>query len=48
MMNSVINNWIGLFGARPGDLMLILVRRKVPTQEALSELRLEMARQLDG
>ncbi len=43
---TVINNWIRMYGARPGDLILILSGERVSTQEALSELRLEMGRQL--
>ncbi len=43
---DVIQKWIGLSGGRPGDLILILAGDRVATQEALSELRLEMERQL--
>jgi aspartyl-tRNA synthetase len=43
---EVIKKWIDLFKARPGDLLLILAGERESTQEALSELRLEMSRQL--
>ncbi|MGF1585152.1 MAG: aspartate--tRNA ligase [Bacteroidales bacterium] len=43
---SDFDKWVTLFNAQPGDLMLILAGERVPTQEALSELRLEMGRQL--
>ncbi len=43
---QTICNWIKLAGARPGDLILILAGDRIPTQVALSELRLEMGRQL--
>ncbi len=41
-----LRKWIQVAGARPGDLILILSGERVPTQEALSELRLELGRQL--
>lgn len=41
-----IHKWASAAGARPGDLMLILAGDRIATQEALSELRLEMSRQL--
>ncbi len=43
---NALKKWIDLFMARPGDLLLILAGDRVPTQEALSELRLEVGRQL--
>jgi aspartyl-tRNA synthetase len=39
--------WANLFNAKPGDLLLILAGVKYATLKALSELRLEMARQLN-
>ena len=41
-----LRKWIQVAGARPGDLILILSGERIPTQEALSELRLELGRQL--
>ncbi len=38
--------WAGKFGARPGDLLLVLSGDANPTRKALSELRLEMGNQL--
>lgn len=38
--------WAELMGAGPGDLMLVLAGDIAPTQKALSELRLEMGRNL--
>ena len=43
---KAIRKWIEAFRARPGDMLLIMAGDRVPTQEALSELRLEMSRQL--
>ena len=34
--------WAERFGAKPGDLMLILAGKTMPTRKALNELRLEM------
>lgn len=38
--------WAQLFGAKPGDLILVLAGDKVKTQTALCELRLEMGERL--
>jgi len=38
--------WAELMGAKPGDLLLVLAGDIAPTQKALSELRLEMGRNL--
>ncbi len=38
--------WVEKFGAKPGDLILILAGAKTKTQKALSELRLGMGNQL--
>ncbi len=43
---AAIRKWIELSDGRPGDLLLILAGERVSTQGALSELRLEMGRQL--
>jgi aspartyl-tRNA synthetase len=43
---KTLKAWLDLFKARPGDLLLIMAGDRVATQEALSELRLEMGRQL--
>jgi aspartyl-tRNA synthetase len=43
---EIIRKWIELFKAGPGDLLLILAGDREPTQGALSELRLELSRQL--
>ncbi len=45
--NQALRKWIEKTGARPGDLLLILSGERTRTQTALSELRLEMSRQLD-
>lgn len=41
-----LQKWAGLFGAQPGDLVLILSGNKKETLPALGELRLEMGTQL--
>jgi aspartyl-tRNA synthetase len=41
-----LKQWADEFGAKPGDLMLILAGEKNSTRKALGELRLEMGRQL--
>ncbi|HCR91570.1 MAG TPA: aspartate--tRNA ligase, partial [Prolixibacteraceae bacterium] len=41
-----LKKWADLFGAKPGDLILVLSGAKEQTQKALGELRLEMANQL--
>ena len=38
--------WTERFGAKPGDLMLILAGKTMPTRKALNELRLEMDNRL--
>ncbi len=43
---GALQAWAEVFGAKPGDLMLVLAGAKEDTQNALSELRLEMGRQL--
>ncbi len=43
---NIVRKWLESFDARPGDLLLILAGDRIATQEALSELRLEMSRQL--
>jgi aspartyl-tRNA synthetase len=42
-----LKKWADAFGAKPGDLMLILAGAKEKTQKALSELRLEMGNRLN-
>ncbi len=44
---AALHKWIGACGARQGDIVLIMAGGRIATQEALSELRLEMGRQLD-
>ncbi|MEA3443858.1 MAG: aspartate--tRNA ligase [Bacteroidota bacterium] len=41
-----LKKWAGLFGAKPGDLLLILAGDRNKTLTQLSELRLEMGEQL--
>ena len=41
-----LQKWAEKFGAKPGDLMLILAGKEERTQKALSELRLEMGNKL--
>lgn len=41
-----LQKWAELFGAKPGDLILVLSGAKELTQKALGELRLEMGNQL--
>jgi aspartyl-tRNA synthetase len=43
---EVLQVWAETFGAKPGDLLLILSGAKEKMQKALGELRLEMANQL--
>jgi aspartyl-tRNA synthetase len=42
-----IKQWLDLFGAVPGDLLLILSGEKDQVRKQLGELRLEMGRRLD-
>ncbi len=44
---AALSKWIEKAGGRKGDLLLILAGNRVNTQEALSELRLEMGRRLE-
>ncbi len=44
---AALGKWIEKAGARKSDLLLILAGNRVDTQEALSELRLEMGRRLE-
>lgn len=41
-----IKKWAGVFGAQPGDLLLILAGKEEKTLKALCELRLEMGTRL--
>jgi aspartyl-tRNA synthetase len=41
-----LENWADFFGAKPGDLMLILAGTRTKTLKALCELRLEMGNRL--
>ncbi|GAF02574.1 aspartate--tRNA ligase [Saccharicrinis fermentans] len=43
---ATFNQWAEAFGAKPGDLILILAGQKSKTQSALCELRLEMGERL--
>ena len=43
---EALKGWAGKFGAKPGDLMLILAGEKEKTRKALNELRLEMGNRL--
>jgi aspartyl-tRNA synthetase len=45
--DEAIRKWLELSSSRPGDLLLVLAGDRIPTLEALSELRLEMARRLN-
>ena len=44
---AALKQWAELFGAKPGDLMLVLAGEKNLTLKALSELRLEMGERLE-
>jgi aspartyl-tRNA synthetase len=44
---SALKEWADLFGAKPGDLILLLAGDKELTLKALSELRLEMGKRLE-
>jgi aspartyl-tRNA synthetase len=41
-----LKKWIERFGAKPGDLMLILAGKTMPMRKALGELRLDMGNRL--
>ncbi len=43
---AALQKWVDAFGAKSGDLLLILAGAKEKTQKALSELRLEMGNRL--
>ncbi|MDF1574972.1 MAG: aspartate--tRNA ligase [Bacteroidales bacterium] len=43
---AALKQWTDLFGARPGDLILVLAGEQELTLKALSELRLEMGERL--
>ncbi len=43
---AALTKWVEAFGAKPGDLLLILAGNKAKTQNALCELRLEMGSRL--
>ncbi len=44
--DSALTKWVEAYGAKPGDLLLILAGPKSKTQNALCELRLEMGQRL--
>jgi aspartyl-tRNA synthetase len=44
---AALKEWVSLFGAKPGDLILVLAGEKDLTLKALSELRLEMGNRLE-
>jgi aspartyl-tRNA synthetase len=44
---TALKMWAELFGAKPGDLILVLAGEKELTLKALSELRLEMGNRLE-
>jgi len=44
---TALKQWAELFGAKPGDLVLVLAGEKNLTMKALSELRLEMGERLE-
>ncbi len=44
---DALKTWADAMGAKPGDLMLVLAGNKNNTLKALSELRLEMGRQME-
>jgi aspartyl-tRNA synthetase len=41
-----LKKWVGIFNAKPGDLLLVLAGAAEKTQKALGELRLEMGSRL--
>jgi len=43
---TALKQWVELFGAKPGDLILVLAGERDLTLKALSELRLEMGNRL--
>ncbi len=44
---AALREWVALFGAKPGDLILLLAGERNLTLKALSELRLEMGNRLE-
>jgi aspartyl-tRNA synthetase len=42
-----LKKWIEVFGAKPGDLLLVISGTKMQSLKALNELRLEMGNQLE-
>jgi len=44
---AALKQWVALFGAKPGDLILVLAGELDLTLKALSELRLEMGKRLE-
>jgi len=44
---AALKEWAAKFGAKPGDLILVLAGDKALTLKALSELRLEMGKRLE-
>ncbi|MCK4989336.1 MAG: aspartate--tRNA ligase, partial [Bacteroidales bacterium] len=44
---TALKQWVELFGAKPGDLVLVLAGDRDLTLKALSELRLEMGNRLE-
>lgn len=44
---AALKSWADEFGAKPGDLLLILAGEPAKTRKALSDLRLEMGSRLD-
>ncbi len=44
---AALKEWVALFGAKPGDLILVLAGDHELTLKALSELRLEMGNRLE-
>ena len=44
---ATLHSWLATAKGAPGDLLLILAGEKLPTQQALSALRLKMGRDLD-
>jgi len=43
---AALKTWAETFGAKPGDMILVLAGAKAKTQKALSEMRLEMGNRL--
>jgi len=45
--SDALKQWLDVFNAKPGDLLLVMTGEKIPTLKALSELRLEMGNRLN-